>query len=95
MISDIAQKALEFVRDHEDCYAWEVAQHLWPDHPMLGRPAGDRGGGNAGAIVAAGYMGRLRKRGLTEGYSGMYRLTRLGRKELAAKITGQNDVKRK
>ena len=82
MITDIAAKAVRFIRDNPGCYAWEVGQHLWPDHPMHGRPAGDRGGGNCGAVVAGGYMGKLHKRGLISGYSGTYRITAAGKAAL-------------
>ncbi len=88
MITDIAAKALRFIRDNPDCYAREVGQHLWPDHIMHNKPAGDRGGGIAGALVAGGYMGKLHKRGLISGYSGTYQITTAGKTALR-EMTGE------
>ena len=72
------RRALQFIRDNPNSYAWEIAEELWPGHPMLTKPAGDRGGGRLGAVVAGGHMGKLRHKGLIYGWSGSYQLTKMG-----------------
>ncbi len=77
-MTDFVKRALMFIRDHPNSYAWQVGQHLWPGHPMHRKPAGDCRGGNAGAVVAGGHMGKLYHRGLIRGFSGAYQITEAG-----------------
>ena len=79
-------KALCFIRDNPNCYAWELAQHMWDRHSpessrtgtTIWRPAGDRGGGSLAATLAGAMNGKMQKAGLTSGYSGSMKITEKG-----------------
>lgn len=91
MVGPQQYKALCFIRDNPNCYAWQLALHLWRDRgpedsrtgTTIWRPAGDRGGGSLAATLAGALNGKLWKLGLTHGYSGSMRITEEGRKAIA------------
>ena len=92
MIGPRQYAALCFIRDNANCYAWQLANHLWRDDEPMGqgttifRPAGgDRGaGGNLAASLAGALNGKLGRLGLTTGYSGSMQVTPKGREAIKA-----------
>ncbi len=89
------RRALEFIRDHQDCSASDLAEHLKPDSRMHMKVSNQGHGGCRGKAAwlwAGSVVGKLRMRGWVQidyGSSGSYsrtkyRLTREGREAISS-----------